>query len=332
MCRICYDLIDCTGHTPSYMLRFVSEGSSNEVWGKGEFQNVTGSIYDRVVAQLVISNDPVVDKMKILVFDFIGESPSMNLIRAAENKNMIIVSSSSLFADRDKSKLHSKGWRISGFFKERSFSGMYSFPETHREFKDFHVINLWDSEYSVNVFANTLAREIMDELGCVDYFVASIYDPSVLIGVAKGFKTECGKSVKVIGVEPYHISIVSNWYYSEKGGSYSSDPVLGIVYDIIPKVLVNNKEFIDGLIRVNIKEIVSSWKNLASSESLNVGYISGMNVAGATKLVRKGDIEKNSRVVTVLPDNLMQYMESIIYNRYQVPDLLRQELPIASLS
>jgi|GEM_PF-6776269 len=304
MVRTCIEAMECVGFTTSYRLVNISKDLSTPIWVKIE-QNVTGSVYDRVIAHLIYNNDQIFREKKILAMNFVGEIRSMNLIASGDDRSIVILTTSIESGRENGLLLSSKGWRIHDLKRKASLSEMYKFLREAGE-EGFHVINLWDNDTNVSVFGN-IAVEILDQLGCIDYFIASIFDPSVLVGVAKVLKKECGKAVKVYGIEPSHISIVSNWYSGIGGGSAFQDPILNFTYDVIPNVLLKNRDTIDGFINVDYPEIISIWRKLLLMENLNVGYISSVNVAGARKFNEKGRIA-SGRVVTLLTDSLVMYM------------------------
>lgn len=323
MSRVCNDLVECTGQTPSIRIRNVSRDMNIKIWGKGEFLNVTGSVYDRVISHLVVSNDRVLEEKRILVYDYVGEAASLGLLDVRKDGVLFLVTSESKVSESNKSKLISKGWRVARHYRRRSFSEIRKLVETRKRLGELKALDLWDSETSVSAFEHGLAKEIIIELGCVKYFVVSVLDPSVLVGVARGLKKECGRSVKVYGVEPLNTSIVSDWFHGRELRPASRDPVLGVVYDIVPRVLMNNRDFIDGFIRVDLKNVMRVWRDLLLKENLHVGYISGLNVAGALRLVEKGKLGGRADVVTILPDNYSLYVESMFFKQHRVVSSLR---------
>lgn len=313
MCRLCKESVECVGHTSTYRLNAVSRDLHTPIWGKVELQNITGSVYDRVVAHMVFSNDPILREGKILALNFVGEVHSLGLIDSGENRSIAILTTNEESCYENRVMLSSKGWRVLGSRREASLSHMYEASKKYSDSEAFHVVNLWDDDISVNVFENTLAKELMDELGCVDYFITSIFDPSVLVGVARAFKKECGRGVKVYGVEPPFTTVVSDWYYGRGKGSASMDPILKFAYDAVPHVIQRERNVIDGFINVDYREVVSMWRKMLYYENINVGYVSSVNVAGAHKFVEKERIREKSLVITILTDNILMYLGPRIF-------------------
>lgn len=302
MCRVCLDIFECIGHTSSIKLVNVSGDVNSDIWGKCEFQNFTGRAYDRVAQALSREFQKIIPqdtRAEIIILNHVGEAASLMLINEFKKHKVTIYTT-----DKQDAYLPITG----NFNLIASLNSLNEFNRYKGPNVGYNVIDIWDSDFAVEVFSQTLGEEIITEHGCIDYVAVSVYDPSILIGVAKKFRVECGSSTKVIAVDSDENPIVYRWFNSLPIKEPSSpDPYLGLKYDTIPQVLVKNRDLIHKVITVNYVEVTLMWRKLLEEEKIPVGYISGSATAGLKKFVEKtGSLSRGGLVV--LTDHVMNYI------------------------
>lgn len=151
-----------------------------------------------------------------------------------------------------------------------------------------------------NIEAHRLGtgKEIIQQMnGQVDAFVAGVGTGGTLIGVAKALK-KVNSKVKIFGVEPAESPVLS-------GGKPGRHRIEGIGDDFIPKIIMDNRDLIDGVILIKSEDAIRMAKEFAKKHGLLVGISSGANFLAAKQVMEK---YKYKNVVTVLPDGGERYL------------------------
>ena len=141
-----------------------------------------------------------------------------------------------------------------------------------------------------------LGKEIVDQVnGDVEAFVAGVGTGGTLIGVVLALKKN-NPNVKIFAVEPEESAVMS-------GGVAGLHKIQGIGDGFIPKIIQDNFDSIDGVVKVNSREAIDAQKILIKKHGLLVGISSGANMFAANKIKQKFD-----KVVTILPDRGERYL------------------------
>jgi cysteine synthase A len=141
-------------------------------------------------------------------------------------------------------------------------------------------------------------REILEQVGIPDAFVAGVGTGGTLMGVAEVLKA-ANPNVKIIAVEPKESSVMS-------GGKPGKHQIQGIGDGFIPDLV--DMKMIDEVIAVSSEEAIRTMRDLAQKHGILVGISSGANFLAA-KIVSR----KHRKVVTVFPDRGERYLSSSVF-------------------
>ncbi len=168
-----------------------------------------------------------------------------------------------------------------GYFQPQQFSNPAN-PEAHRI---------------------STAREIVNQLGSVDAFVAGVGTGGTITGVGEILKKVIGEHVKIVAVEPLKSPVLS-------GGEQGLHGIQGIGAGFIPEVL--NTDIIDEILQVSDKDAYEMTRKLIRQEGILCGISSGANFYAALKIAE--ELGSNKKVVTVFPDTGERYISTEIFN------------------
>ncbi|MCA9607790.1 MAG: pyridoxal-phosphate dependent enzyme, partial [Myxococcales bacterium] len=164
-----------------------------------------------------------------------------------------------------------------------------------------HILDQYGNEDNPLAHATTTAEEILEQTGGkIDAFVCAAGTGGTISGVARVLKEKV-PSCLVVGVDPEG-SILAG------PGEIKSYKVEGIGYDFIPDVL--DRGLVDRWIKSNDRDSFRVARQLIRQEGLLCGGSSGSNVWAALMLAR--DLPKGSRIVTILPDSVRNYMTKFV--------------------
>lgn len=148
----------------------------------------------------------------------------------------------------------------------------------------------WKAHYQ------TTAREIQEQIGEVDIFVACVGTGGTLTGVGKYLK-KCNPACQVVAVEPTKSPLLSK-------GIAGSHRIQGIGANFIPNVL--DRTIYDEVVTVTDEEAFAMVKRLQNEFDCFVGISSGA-AAQASMLVGKRPENKGKKILTIFPDEGGRY-------------------------
>ncbi len=188
--------------------------------------------------------------------------------------------------------------------------------------EDFYLLN------SVNPFRlegqKTIAYEIVDEMGLPDRVILPIGNAGNISAVYKGFKEfkELGlidEIPKMTGIQAEGASPVYKAFVEKKTDIVPVERPETIATAIRIGNPVNAKKALKAVYEsngcveiVSDEEIVEAQKFLASKEGIGVEPASAASVAGLMKLVEKGIVERDERVVCIVTGHLLKDPEIVI--------------------
>ena len=165
--------------------------------------------------------------------------------------------------------------------------------------------NQFSNTDNVKSHRETTGKEILNQVGKIDAFVAGVGTGGTLVGVAQILKENI-PDVKIIAVEPKNSSILS-------GGKIGQHKIQGIGEGFIPKILKFNLNLIDETITVTDNEAISMTRRLAKEEGILAGISSGANMFASLKVAKR--LGKDKTVVTIFPDRGERYLSNDVFNQ-----------------
>ncbi len=317
------DFIAAIGNTPLIRLKWASEVSGANIYGKAEFMNPGGSVKDRAALYMIKDAEKrgLLKPGGILV-EATGGNTGIGVAlvgNALGYKSIIVMPDTQAQEKKDTV-------RACGAVLKEVPAVPYKDPNNY-----VHVAKRLADEvggYFCNQFDNVANRdghiqstgpEIWDALdGKVDAFTTAVGTGGTLAGISIALK-ERSKDVLTVAADPGG-SVIHNFIkkgeLTSEGGSITEGIGQG-------RVTLNLKDApIDDSERILDPEALETIYNLVLHDGLVMGGSTGINVAAAIRIGKK--LNPGANVVTILCDHGSRY-QSKIYN----PEFLRSKgLPI----
>ncbi|HEV7278140.1 MAG TPA: cysteine synthase A [Devosiaceae bacterium] len=185
--------------------------------------------------------------------------------------------------------------------------------------------------------AKTTAREILEDLKSLDYFVTGFGTGGTLQGVARVLREE-RPDTKVIVCEPEGAPMLTSGEPQERrdngeaAGSHPAwkpHPFQGWSPDFIPKILGDavDQKLIDRILTIPGPEAMQASLDLAQKEGIFVGITAGGTFAAALKVAEEAPA--GSTILCMLPDTGERYLSTPLFEKVPV-DMTDEELAIST--
>lgn len=277
------------------------------IYAKVESFNLTGSIKDRIVLNIVNELEKTyrLDKNFVIIEATSGNTGiALSAIAAIKQFKAIIVMPENMSKERQKLMV-AYGTKLVLTPKELGMQGAKNKAiELNKSIKNSVILNQFENVYNPLTHYQITGPEIYAQIdGKIDYFVAGIGTGGTISGVSKYLK-EKNKNILVYGVEPLSSPLLTKGY----AGSHK---IQGIGANFIPKTL--NLDVIDKIIDVSDEDAKKYAKILAKLEGLLVGYSAGASLSVAIRLA-KSPKNKDKNIVVILPDNGSRYLSTDLFD------------------
>lgn len=294
--------LELVGNTPIVRLgKIEKKFNLNEkikLFGKVEKNNPIGSVKDRPVKQMLLD---LFESGKLKEGSTIIEPTSGNTgiamaaIGSYLKLNVIIVMPSSMSQERRK-LIKDYGAKL-----ELVDGGMSVAVERanqlNNEIKDSVIPGQFINQSNVKAHYNYTAPEIFNDIPDVDYIVAGIGTGGTATGIGK-YIVDNKKQTKVVGVEPESSPLLTK-------GKASPHKIQGIGANFIPEIL--DQKVISEIIDVSDDNAINTARDICLTEGLLVGISSGASVYGAVELSKKIEVNKEIKILSILPDTGERY-------------------------
>lgn len=277
------------------------------IYAKVESLNLTGSIKDRIVLNIVNELEKMyrLNKNFVIIEATSGNTGiALSAIAAIKQFKAIIVMPENMSEERQKLMV-AYGAKLVLTPKELGMQGAKNKAiELNKSIKNSVILNQFENVYNPLTHYQITGPEIYAQIdGKIDYFVAGIGTGGTISGVSKYLK-EKNKNILVYGVEPLSSPLLTKGY----AGSHK---IQGIGANFIPKTL--NLDVIDEIVDVSDEDAKKYAKILAKLEGLLVGYSAGASLSVAIRLA-KSPKNKDKNIVVILPDNGSRYLSTDLYD------------------
>ena len=316
--KVGYTIADIMGDTPVIRLRkVIPEDVKAEIWGKCEFMNPTGSVKDRM-AYYMIKKAEREGRLKpgmTLVIATTGNTGiAFAAMGAALGYKVIIVIPEEMSEERFLLMRLYGAEIITTPGGESDAGGALEYAKKlERENPDKYLaLDQWDDEGNVEAHYETTGKEILEQLGKVDAFVAHVGTGGTLMGVAKRLKEANPKTI-IVGAEPAECPVAYYWFHEGKEGPWGRHEIEGVGDGFVPNIVKRYKHLLDDFVTVSSDEAIEMAKRLAREEGLAVGISAGANVVAAIKVARKYNLPEGAKIVTILPDYAARYFSTRLF-------------------
>lgn len=306
-------VLDLIGNTPIKRLDTIGKGSDANIWVKLEYLNPSGSLKDRIALQMIQDAEERGDLKEGYT---IIESSSGNTAIALSFVGGIkgyrrLIFMPAIMANEKVEMIKRYGAeirlvKVGEDVKTTSVHGSYVEVPGRMMCKEMEEKTpkvWWARQFSnpSNYKAHTkLGEEILSQLGeRIDAFVASVGTGGTVFGVAKVLKERIPR-IKIIAVEPEECSYVTLTNFKV---------IPGVTGGILKEIL--DSGLVDRIVKIKDQDAVNMNHRMIQEEGLFVGVSAGANVLAAMNIAK--ELEKDSQVVTVLPDRGDRYITSEHY-------------------
>jgi cystathionine beta-synthase len=304
-------ILSTVGGTPMVRLERIGLGLPAEILGKCEFLNPGGSVKDRIGVRMLLDAEAA---GRIRPGDTLIEPTSGNtgiglaLAAAVRGYRMIITMPEKMSREKQV-VLEALGAEIIRTPTEAAWDSPDSHigvaRRLHEVIPDSHILDQYSNPSNPSAHEEGTGEEIWRQCdGRLDAVVLTAGTGGTLTGVARALKRHDPK-IQVIGVDPEG-SILAG------PAEVRSYKVEGIGYDFIPDVL--DRGLVDRWIKSNDRDSFRVARQLIRQEGLLVGGSSGSAVWAA--LLVAAELPAGSRVVTLLPDSIRNYLTKFVDDRW----------------
>ncbi|XXM90122.1 pyridoxal-phosphate dependent enzyme [Candidatus Hodgkinia cicadicola] len=300
-------IVDTIGNTPIVRLRRLELlfKTKTQLYAKLEFFNPLGSVKDRIGIALIrdMQKKGKLKSNGVLVEPTSGNTGiAIAFAAASMGLRSVIVIPERITLERKK-MLFMLGARV--LFSSRK-KGIKAAGKLAAEFARCVPLAVMASQFenktNCRVHRQTTAKEILRDIGCVDYIIMGVGTGGTLTGIAETMKRKC-TNTKIVAVEPWRASVLS-------GKRAKPHRIQGIGAGFIPKIL--KLELIDYVCRVKDYEALAYARLVARVEGIPVGPSSGAALrAGVSLAVNLNDA--NKRVLTILPSFAERYASTRLF-------------------
>jgi len=309
--KILNNVLEAVGNTPLIRLNKIpqSYGVNCEILAKCEYFNPGGSIKDRIAMRMV--NDAVkngrLEKGGHLIEPSSGNTGvSLGLVCSVQGfKGTVTVADKN---DGDKLVvMNALGLDIVKTPSSVKFDDPRSYFSVAYEMSKNtpNAVTLNQYECISNALANydQTAEEILEQCdNKVDAIVIATGTGGTLTGIAAKIKQKL-PSCKIIGVDPYGSIMAEPASLNNGVHSYKIE---GMGHDFVPNTCV--RKYVDQWIKTSDKESFDIARRMIKEEGMLTGGSCGSVVYAAIKYALDNKVDKDHRIVVVLPDAVRNYI------------------------
>ena len=298
-------VLELTGNTPMVRInRLAGEGSA-EIYAKIEFFNPCRSIKDRICLSMVETAEK---QGKIKPGDTLIEPTSGNtgigmaFVCAAKGYKLVLTMPETMSIER-RNMLKAFGAELILTEGTEDMIGAVKKAGELSAQKGYFQPQQFRNPANPEAHKKTTAREILNQTGDLDAFVAGVGTGGTITGVGEVLKKEIGGHVRIVAVEPEKSPVLS-------GGKPALHDIQGIGAGFVPEAL--NTHIIDDIITVSDEEAYETTRCIIRREGILCGISSGANMFAALRVAKK--LGKGKKVVTVFPDTGERYLSTRLFH------------------
>ena len=314
------DIVDLIGNTPLIKLKYPSEVTGCNIYGKAEFLNPAGSVKDRTALGIILDAEErkEIGKGGTVVEGTFGNTGiGLTMVNNARGyKTIIVMPEAASTEKRDILRNMGADLRI---VETLPYANMGNYQhvskrlaEELKEKNGGNVIwgNQFDNTANYKFHEKTTAQEIFDQTeGRIDGFTCAIGTGGTLGGVSIGLKSR-NKNIKIACTDPQGAQMYNHFKYDklEVKGDPSETEGIG-QYRITKNV---EPSLVDMAYHVTDYEAFELLYKMVKTEGLFLGTSCGVNVAGAMQMAK--EMGPGKSIVTILCDDASKYY-SKMYNK-----------------
>ncbi len=298
-------VLELIGNTPMVRINKSAGKDAAEIYAKIEFFNPCKSVKDRICDSMIESAEA---QDKIRPGDTIIEPTSGNtgigmaFVCAARGYKLVLTMPETMSIER-RHMLKAFGAELILTEGTEDMIGAVRKAGELSAGKGYFQPQQFKNPANPDAHRRTTAREILEQAGTLDAFVAGVGTGGTITGVGEVLKEELGGHVRIVAVEPAKSPVLS-------GGKPGLHEIQGIGAGFVPEVL--NMDIIDEIIRVSDEEACNTALGIIKNEGILCGISSGANFFAADKISRR--LGRGKKVVTLFPDSGERYLSTRLFH------------------
>lgn len=291
------DLAALVGNTPLLELeRLAAEtGCRGRLLAKLEMYNPSGSVKDRPVLFMLrdaLRRGALKPGGTVIEPSGGNSAVSVAMLAAALGLRAVIVMPDSVPESRQQ-RIRQCGAQICLFpAAEGAMACDRMVAQLRRDVPDSCLLGQFENDCNCQAHRETTAKEILEQAGTVDFFVAGVGTGGTVTGCGEALRMH-NPECRILAVEPVDSPVLS-------GGFPGAHALTGIGPGFLPEIL--NTYLLDEIIRVRTPDSLALCARMAALYGLSCGPSSGAALAAAISVAQRPEAAGKT-VVTLLPDS-----------------------------
>ncbi len=296
-------ILDLIGETPVVRLRRVVPDGAATVWAKLERTNPAGSVKDRIGKAMIEAAEEAGELRpgSVIVEPTSGNTGiGLAMVAAVKGYRLILTMPDTMTAER-RALLKAYGAELVLTPGDEGMKGAIARAQEMVREHGYFMPQQFMNPANPEVHRRTTAREILEQVGHVDAFVAGIGTGGTITGVGEVMRERLPEAL-IVAVEPAGSPVIS-------GGQPGKHKIAGIGAGFVPDVL--NTGIIDEIMTVEDDDAWEMTRRLAREEGILAGASSGAAAWAAVQIARR--LGPGKVVVAVLPDTGERYLSTTLF-------------------
>ena len=302
--RTVESILELVGDTPVVRLRrLVPEGAAT-IWAKLERANPAGSVKDRIGKAMIEAAEESGDLRpgSVIVEPTSGNTGiGLAMVAAVKGYRLILTMPDTMTAER-RALLRAYGAELVLTPGDEGMKGAIARAQELVRDHGYFMPQQFMNPANPEVHRRTTARELLEQVGHLDAFVAGIGTGGTITGVGEVLRERLPEAL-VVAVEPAGSPVIS-------GGQPGKHKIAGIGAGFVPRVL--NTGVIDEIITVADDDAWEIARRLAREEGILAGASSGAAAWAAVQVARR--LGGGKVVVVILPDTGDRYLSTGLFD------------------
>ena len=284
---------ELVGKTPLLRLKHASERTGAEILAKLEYFNPANSVKDRIGVAMI---DAAEESGQLKPGGTIVEATSGNtgialaMVGSSRGYRVVLTMPESMSMER-RALLRAFGAELVLTPKADGMNGAVSKAKEIAEETGGLLASQFANQANPEKHYATTGKEILEDAGTVDIFVAGIGTGGTITGAGRALR-EANPDVKIVAVEPEASPLLSE-------GQAGPHAIQGIGANFVPEVL--DTELYDEVQAIGNEEALEAARRVAREDGTLVGISAGAALAAAEKVASRLE-NAGKNVVVIFPD------------------------------
>lgn len=298
---------ELVGKTPLLRLKHASERTGAEILAKLEYFNPANSVKDRIGVAMI---DAAEESGQLKPGGTIVEATSGNtgialaMVGSSRGYRVVLTMPESMSMER-RALLRAFGAELVLTPKADGMNGAVNKAKEIAEETGGLLASQFANQANPEKHYATTGKEILEDAGTVDIFVAGIGTGGTITGAGRALR-EANPDVKIVAVEPEASPLLSE-------GQAGPHAIQGIGANFVPEVL--DTEIYDEVQAIGNEEALEAARRVAREDGTLVGISAGAALVAAEKVASRPE-NAGKNVVVIFPDLGERYLSTPLFQEY----------------